>query len=142
MRYLLDTCIISELIAKQPNQSVIAWLETQTPETLHFSVVTLGEVAKGIRKLPDSRRKSTLTHWLNQDLPNRFVSRIESLDAETMLIWGELVGSLELQGRSLPVLDSIIAAIALKGSFHLVTRNVKDFAELGIEVINPFMPER
>ncbi len=142
MKYLLDTCIVSELIAKQPNQSVLTWLDAQPPETLHLTVVTLGEIAKGIRKLPDSRRKSTLTDWLNQDLPKRFASRIWSLDAETMLRWGELVGSLEQQGRSLPILDSLIAAIALQGSFHLVTRNIKDFDGLRIEMLNPFALER
>lgn len=102
MKYLLDTCIISELIAKQPNQSVLKWLDAQPTETLHISVVTLGEIAKGVRKLLESRRKSILIHWLNEDLPNRFAGRIQILDAETMLQWGELVGSLEQQARSLP----------------------------------------
>ena len=138
MKYLLDTCIISELIARQPNQSVLEWINAQPAEALHISVVTLGEIAKGIRKLPESRRKATLTHWLNADLPNRFAGRIQILDVETMLQWGELVGSLEQQARSLPALDSLIAAIALRGTFQLVTRNVKDFDGIGIEIINPF----
>jgi toxin FitB len=138
VKYLLDTCIISELIAKQPNQSVLDWLDAQPQETLYLSVVTLGEIAKGIRKLPESKRKSILTHWLNQDLPSRFAGRIQSLDVETMLRWGELVGSLEQQARSLPVLDSLIAAIALQGSFYLATRNVKDFDGIGVSIVNPF----
>lgn len=138
MKYLLDTCIISEVIAKQPNQSVLNWLDAQSPETLYLSVITLGEIAKGIRKLPESKRKAALMNWLNQDLPNQFSGRIQPLDCETMLRWGELVGGLEQQARSLPVLDSLIAAIALQGSFHLVTRNVKDFNGLEITIVNPF----
>ncbi|KAM3093190.1 type II toxin-antitoxin system VapC family toxin [Phormidesmis sp. 146-35] len=138
MKYLLDTCIVSELIAKQPNLSVLHWLDTQPPETLYLSVVTLGEIAKGICKLPESQRKSTLTQWLNQDLLERFSGRIQTLDIETMLVWGGLVGSLEQQARSLPVLDSLIAAIALRHSSHLVTRNVRDFDQLGVEIFNPF----
>ena len=138
MKYLIDTCIVSELIAKQPNQSVLDWVNAQPSETLYLAVITIGEIAKGIRKLPESQRKSTLIHWLHQDLSNRFAGRIQNLDAETMLLRGDLVGSSEQQGRSLPVLDSLIAAIVLQGSFHLVTRNEKDFDGIGIAIVNPF----
>lgn len=138
MRYLLDTCIISELIAKQPNQTVLDWLEAQSPENLYLSVITIGEIAKGISRLPDSRRKSTLTTWLNQDLVERFTGRIMIIDIATMLRWGELLGQLEKQGRVLPLVDSLIAAIALQGSFHLVTRNEKDFSGTGLAIVNPF----
>lgn len=86
MKYLIDTCIVSELIAKQPNQSVLDWVNAQPSETLYLAVITIGEIAKGIRKLPESQRKSTLIHWLHQDLSNRFAGRIQNLDAETMLL--------------------------------------------------------
>lgn len=138
MNYLLDTCIISELISKQPNQSVLDWLNNQPANNLHLSVITVGELGKGISRLPESKRKSTLRDWLHQDLLIRFSERIQTLDAETMLVWGDLVGKLELQGRSLPLMDSLIAAIALQGSFHLVTRNEKDFDGTGVQILNPF----
>ncbi len=138
MNYLLDTCLISEIIAKQPNQRVLDWLDTQVPETLYLSVITIGEIAKGISKLPTSQRQEALTKWLNETLTHRFENRILGLDVATMVLWGNLVGQLELNGRPLPVMDSLIAAIALKNTLALVTRNEKDFAGTGVVIINPW----
>ncbi|MEB3283077.1 MAG: type II toxin-antitoxin system VapC family toxin [Lyngbya sp.] len=138
MTYLLDTCLISELVAKQPNQRVVDWLDAQPPEILYLSVITIGEIAKGINKLTASQRKDSLTIWLNETLPTRFAGRILGIDITTMLLWGELVGRLEPQGRILPVMDSFIAAIALQHSLHLVTRNENDFAGTGVAIVNPW----
>lgn len=138
MSYLLDTCLISELVAKQPNQQVLDWLDAQVPETLYLSVITIGEIAKGISKLTDSKRKESLTTWLNETLPNRFQQRILTIDFSTMALWGNLVGQLEQNGRPLPVMDSLMAAIALQNSLSLVTRNEKDFAGTGVVIINPW----
>ncbi|NEP56067.1 MAG: type II toxin-antitoxin system VapC family toxin [Symploca sp. SIO1B1] len=138
MTYLLDTCLISELVAKRPNQQVVDWLDAQPPEILYLSVITIGEIAKGINKLTASQRKDSLTIWLNETLPTRFGGRILGIDITTMLLWGELVGRLEPQGRILPVMDSLIAAIALQHSLHLVTRNENDFAGTGVVIINPW----
>lgn len=138
MRYLLDTCLISELIAKQPNSRVIDWVDAQNPETLYLSVITIGEIAKGITKLPTSRRKDALTIWLNHALPDRFSGRILSIDTATMTLWGNLVGQLEQHGRSLPVMDSLIAATALQNFLHLVTRNEADFMGTGVAIVNPW----
>ncbi|HLP87484.1 MAG TPA: type II toxin-antitoxin system VapC family toxin [Nostocaceae cyanobacterium] len=138
MTYLLDTCLISEIIAKQPNQQVLDWLDAQLPETLYLSVITVGEITKGISKLPTSKRKESLTKWLNEALPIRFENRILGLDTSTMILWGNLVAQLEQNGRPLPVMDSLIAAIALQNSLSLVTRNEKDFAGTGVVIINPW----
>jgi tRNA(fMet)-specific endonuclease VapC len=138
MTYLLDTCLISELVAKQPNQKVLDWVDAQVPETLYLSVITIGEIAKGICKLTQSKRKESLTTWLNETLPNRFEHRILTLDVSTMVLWGNLVGQLEQNGRPLPAMDSLIAAIALQHSLSLVTRNEKDFAGTGVVIINPW----
>jgi toxin FitB len=138
MTYLLDTCLISELVAKQPNQQVLDWLDAQVPETLYLSVITIGEIAKGIRKLTASKRKESLTTWLNETLPNRFEHRILSIDISTMVLWGNLVGQLEQNGRPLPVMDSLIAAIALQNSLSLVTRNENDFVGTGVVIVNPW----
>ena len=138
MTYLLDTCLISELVAKQPNQKVLDWVDAQFPETLYLSVITIGEIAKGICKLTPSKRKESLTTWLNETLPNRFEHRILTLDVSTMVLWGNLVGQLEQNGRPLPAMDSLIAAIALQHSLSLVTRNEKDFAGTGVAIINPW----
>lgn len=138
MTYLLDTCLISELVAKQPNQKVLDWVDAQIPETLYLSVITIGEIAKGICKLTPSKRKESLTTWLNETLPNRFEHRILTLDVSTMVLWGNLVGQLEQNGRPLPAIDSLIAAIALQHSLSLVTRNEKDFAGTGVIIVNPW----
>ncbi|WP_066423994.1 type II toxin-antitoxin system VapC family toxin [Anabaena sp. 4-3] len=138
MNYLLDTCLISELVAKQPNQQVLDWLDAQVPETLYLSVVTIGEIAKGISKITASKRKESLKTWLNETLPNRFQDRILTIDVPTMVLWGNLVGQLEQNGRLLPVMDSLIAAIALHHSLSLVTRNEKDFAGTGVVIVNPW----
>ncbi|MBH8552719.1 type II toxin-antitoxin system VapC family toxin [Nostocaceae cyanobacterium CENA357] len=138
MTYLLDTCLISELVVKQPNQQVLDWLDAQVPETLYLSVITIGEIAKGISKLTASKRKESLATWLNETLPNRFEHKILSIDASTMMLWGNLVGQLEQNGRPLPVMDSFIAAIALQNSLSLVTRNENDFAGTGVVIINPW----
>ena len=138
MTYLLDTCLISELVAKQPNQKVLDWVDAQVPETLYLSVITIGEIAKGICKLTPSKRKESLTTWLNETLPNRFEHRILTLDVSTMVLWGNLVGQLEQNGRPLPAMDSLIAAIALQHSLSLVTSNEKDFAGTGLIIVNPW----
>lgn len=88
--------------------------------------------------MPDSQRRTNLEAWLYQSLLAQFHRRIIGLDTDTMILWGDLVGRLESQGRTLPVFDSLIAAVALQGSFHLVTRNEKDFAQTGVQVFNPF----
>ncbi|NES99525.1 MAG: type II toxin-antitoxin system VapC family toxin [Sphaerospermopsis sp. SIO1G2] len=138
MTYLLDTCLISETITKQPNQQVLNWLDNQLPETLYLSVITIGEIAKGINKLPTSKRKESLSKWLNKTLPHRFENRILGLDIATMLLWGNLIAELEQNGRPLPTMDSLIAATALKNSLTLVTRNEKDFIGTKVVIINPW----
>jgi predicted nucleic acid-binding protein len=137
--YLLDTCVISELVAKRPNPSVVTWIDTQRSTDLHLSVITIGEIAKGTSKLAPSRRKDNLTTWLNQTLPNRFGERILGIDTATMMLWGDMVGRLEKQGTPMPLLDSLIAAIAIQNSLRLVTRNTDDFAATGIVMLNPWL---
>ena len=106
----------------------------------HFTSASsqLALIAKGISKLTDSKRKESLTKWLNETLPNRFFQRIVSIDISTMVLWGNLVGQLEQNGRPLPTMDSLIAAIALQNSLSLVTRNEKDLAGTGVVIINPW----
>jgi toxin FitB len=136
--YLLDTCTISEFVVKQPDPKVLDWFANQPPEMVYLSVVTIGEIAKGIQKLPSSRRRSTLEVWLNHDVLVQFQARIVDIDLVTMTVWGELTGRLEPQGRMLPTMDSLIAATALQHSLTLVTRNEKDFAGTGVTVFNPW----
>ena len=138
MRFLLDTCVISELVAKQPDPGLVQWIDSAGEEKFYLSVITIGEIKKGIEKLPDSRRKNELTAWLEDDLLIRFKDKILPINTNVMLVWGELVANLERQGRKMPVMDSLIAAIALRGKLNLVTRNEDDFGHTGIVIINPW----
>lgn len=112
MNYLLDTCVLSE--ARKPNGDarVIDWLERIDESRLRLSAVTLGEIQKGISKLEESQRRRALQIWLEQDLSQRFAGRILPMDAETALEWGRLQGQAARTGRTLPVIDSLIAATA------------------------------
>jgi predicted nucleic acid-binding protein len=138
VKYLLDTSVISELVARQPNPQVVQWLDSLDPSSIYLSVTTIGELRKGIEKLPGSTRKETLRDWLHDDLLLRFSGRILALDIDVMLVWGALVGQLESRGKPLPAMDSLIAALALHHHCSLGTRNDEDFAETGISIINPW----
>ena len=138
MKYLLDTCVISELVAKKTNPKVINWIDSIDPDSAYLSVNTIGEIRKGIEKLPDSRRKTTLHSWLIEELMARFSGRILPIDSEVVLMWGQLIGSLESDGKKMAAIDSLIAATALYNHCSLVTRNETDFKHTGIAIINPW----
>lgn len=139
MNYLLDTNVISELVAKQPSQKVIDWLDNIADERVYLSALTIGELKKGIERLPASQRKELLRDWLHEELLTRFIGRVLSIDTAVMLTWGQVTATLEQQGRKLPAMDSLIAALALKSGFTLVTRNEADFSDTGVTVLNPWL---
>ncbi len=139
MTYLLDTCVLSELVARQPNERVVAWFKAARATQMYISAITIGEIKRGIEKLSDdAHRKQSLNEWLEEDLLIRFQGRILVLDTPVMLEWGRLVAGFERRGRKLPSPDSFIAAQALYHRYDLVTRNVKDFLDTGIVIFNPW----
>lgn len=138
MKYLLDTCLISELVKREPNPAVMSWLDEQDEQKLFLSVLNLGELQKGISKLPDGARKSELQAWVALDLVERFTGRILEIDLETALCWGRLQGEAEQAGVKLPVMDSLIAATANEHGLVVVTRNVRDIERCGATVCNPW----
>jgi len=138
MNYLLDTCVISELVAKQPYPTVVDFVDSLDVDDVYLSVITVGEITKGIEKLPKSKRKQELQTWLKEDLLIRFGGRIVSLDTDVLVEWGALAARLESSGRTMPAMDSLIAATALSHQFTLVTRNVDDFKGSGVEIVNPW----
>jgi tRNA(fMet)-specific endonuclease VapC len=138
MTFLLDTCVISELVAKQPNLQVVQWVDSIDEDQLFLSAITIGEIKRGIEKLADSSRKSALVEWLEGDLLIRFTDRILPIDTPVVLVWGQLTAGLEKRGRRMPAIDSLIAATCLQGRLALVTRNESDFAHSGVAVLNPW----
>ena len=138
MKYLLDTCLISELVKKEPNPAVVSWLDEEDEQKLFLSVLNLGELQKGISKLPDGTKKDELQAWVALDLVERFAGRILDIDLETALCWGRLQGEAEQAGEKLPVMDSLIAATAAAHGLVVVTRNVRDLERCQARIFNPW----
>ncbi len=138
MNYLLDTCLISELVKKEPHPAVLRWLDEQDEQRLFISVLVLGELNKGVAKLAAGSRKEALLSWVEHDLAERFEGRIVGLDLETAILWGRMQGEAETAGEKLPVMDSLIAATAMRNGCTVVTRNVRDMQRCGAPVFNPW----
>ena len=135
MSYLVDTNVISELVRPKPAKSVLAWFENIPSEALHISVLTLGEIRRGVEQMPDCARREKLRLWLEHELVDWFGTRILLVDIPVADRWGRLVAQ---TGRPVPSIDSLLAATALHYELRLVTRNQKDFDYPGLEVVNPW----
>lgn len=138
MNYLLDTCLLSELRKPEPDAGVVAWLTDVDENRLYISVLTLGEIQKGVAKLEEGRRKHAFQHWLERDLVQRFAGRILAIDTDVALEWGLLTAHAERNGKPAPVIDSLLAVTAINRNLTLVTRNDKDFAAYPVKVLNPW----
>ena len=138
MSWLLDTCALSEYAKKNPAPKVIAWLDEQDEASLFISVISLGEIEKGILKLRrvDPRRGQKLTAWLDK-VEQRFAGRILPLDAAALHVWAQISAHSELAGRPLPVMDSLLMATAQCHGLNIITRNVQDFAPYP-QIFNPW----
>ncbi|MEE9451971.1 MAG: type II toxin-antitoxin system VapC family toxin [Gammaproteobacteria bacterium] len=135
MSYLLDTNIISEVMRKKPNVGVVAWLEAIPSTQLYLSVLTLGELRKGIERLKASKRKIDLVLWLEQELIDWFGENILPIDQAVAERWGYLSATSQ---QTLAAIDDLLAATALTNNLRMVTRNTKNFKCDGLEVIDPF----
>jgi len=138
MSWLLDTCVLSEYARKTPASEVIAWLDEQDEASLFISVISLGEIEKGILKLraSDLRRSQKLTAWLGK-VEQRFAGRILPLDAAAFHAWAQIAAHSELAGQPLPVMDGLLMATAQCHGLTVVTRNVQDFV-LYPQIFNPW----
>ena len=135
MSYLIDTNVLSELRRKTPDEQVVNWVNSRPATSLYLSVLTLGELRKGIESLADAKRRLKLADWLETELPLFFAGRIISIDDGVAHRWGRLLAH---AGRTLPAIDSLLGATAAHHGLTMVTRNSKDFANLGLEVLNPW----
>ena len=135
MSYLIDTNVLSELRRKTPDPKVVQWFSQRPAGTLYLSVLTLGEIRKGIEALPDATRRLALLDWLETELPAFFTGRILPIDAAVADRWGRLVAQ---AGRPVPAIDSLLAATAMQHGLILVTRNLRDVQDLGVQVLSPW----
>lgn len=139
MSYLLDTNVVSELARARPEPAVIEWISTVADDSLFLSVLTIGELRKGVETLPSGAKRESLRLWLETDLAGWFGERLLPVDAAVADRWGRLVAA----AKSTPAaIDSLLAATALQHDLRLVTRNVADFAFPGLEVVNPWKARR
>ena len=136
MGYLVDTNVFCELVKTKPDDTVVRWLREHEPE-LYISTVTIGEIRRGIEGLPAGKRKTSLQSWLT-GLCHRMEGRILSFNTSTAHVWGQMVARCDKVGISLPTADSQLAATAHRHGLMMVTRNVADFANAGVRLLNPF----
>lgn len=137
MRYLLDTCVLSEFVKPSFDSSVIEFINEKSESDLFISSMTLGELHKGIQLLPNWKKKTSLLRWLGE-IEEQFEGRILPFDSECAIEWALLCSFTEKQGKKIAAFDSIIAAVARKSNLCLVTRNVNDFKNSGLEILNPW----
>ena len=138
MAYLLDTCTISEMVSVKPNQAVLDWFEHQLEETLYLSVITLGEIQKGINQLVAGKRRVQIETWFFDELVPGFQRRVLNIDEKLITTWAKMITELKKQGITRPSLDSLIEATALHHNLILVTRNQKNFFNSKVSILNPW----
>jgi toxin FitB len=142
MSYLLDTNAVSEWVKPWPDPGFVAWLDDVDEDRTYLSVITLGELRKGVERLADGRRRDRLDRWLTGELPERFGGRVLPVDAVVADEWGRLLARAECAGSAVDGADALIAATAKVHGLQVVTRNVRHFAATGVDVICPWQDGR
>ena len=138
MKYLLDTCAVSEAVKKKPDVGLMKWLSNCDEEAVFISALTIGEIQKGISRLKDSHRALQLQHWLDQDLQRRFDGRILPVTTDVASTCGAMLGEAEMRGVSISAIDGLIGATALEHNLTVVTRNVDDIAATRARTLSPW----
>jgi toxin FitB len=136
--FLVDTNCISEVVRVTPEPRVLAWIEAADESLLYLSVLTLGEIKKGVVALPQSRRRSRLEAWLEIELQARFSGRILPIDVAVADRWGLLAANAKASGRPMSTIDGLLAATAIHHNLTVVSRNVSDFSRVPVQVLNPW----
>ncbi len=138
MRYLLDTNVLSELVNRRPEPQVVAWINDRSPVDLFASVLTIGEITKGIASMAGSHRRDELHAWATQDLSRMFVGRLLPVDETIAREWGSIAAEGKATGRPIPVIDGLLLATTSVHGLVFVTRNERDCVERGVPVVNPW----
>jgi hypothetical protein len=138
--FLLDTNVISEIVRPRPSANVVKWIEAADESILHISVLTLGEIRKGIVLHTDGRRRMSLESWLDKDLAHRFSGRILSIDRAIAERWGRISAHAKATGSPLPVIDCLLAATAMQHDLIVASRDETYKRVAGLELSNPWQP--
>jgi toxin FitB len=136
--FLLDTNCISELVRPKPEPRVLEWMEAADETMLYLSVLTMGEIRKGLAGLAQGKRRTLLETWLEVELQARFSGRIVPIDAAIANRWGQLAADAKRVGKPLSIIDGLLAATALHHNLTVVSRNTGDFANTHVQVLNPW----
>jgi predicted nucleic acid-binding protein len=136
--FLLDTNVVSELVKPKPNPKVAQWVRATNESLLYLSVLTLGEIRKGITSLPDSARRVKLEAWLNGELALRFSGRILAIDQAIADRWATLSGGASARQAPLPVVDGLLAATALEHNLTFVSRDTQHLAATRVPFFDPW----
>jgi predicted nucleic acid-binding protein len=136
--YLLDTNVISEFSKKKPDERVRKWVDAQNEATLYLSVLTFGEIRKGITLLPEAEKRTKLENWLDTKLPGRFKGRLLPVTDGIAEIWGSMAAKAQMEGIALGAIDGLLGATAANHDLTVATRNAPDFRACNVPVINPW----
>jgi predicted nucleic acid-binding protein len=136
--FLLDTNCISELVRPKPEPRVMEWMEAVDEAMLYLSVLTVGEIRKGLAVLPQGKRRTHLETWLEVELQGRFAGRIVPIEAAIADRWGLIAAEAKRKGRVLSVIDGLLAATAIHHNLTVVSRNSRDFTNTQVPVLNPW----
>jgi len=136
--FLLDTNCISELVKPKPEARVVEWMEAADEAMLYLSVLTVGEIRKGLAGIPQSKRRTRLETWLEVDLQARFAGRIVPIDAAIADRWGVIAADAKRSGTTMSVIDGLLAATALHHNLTVVSRNAPDFTNAQVQILNPW----
>ena len=137
MAYLLDTCVLSEFTKPRPSASVDRWLASVPDASQFVSVLTFGELEKGVTKLAKGKRRTALQRWLD-DLQSRVADRILPVDLVVAREWGRISARCEAAGRPIPVIDALLGATAIVHGHTVVTRNTSDIARSSATIVDPW----
>jgi predicted nucleic acid-binding protein len=138
MNYLLDTCVLAEFSRRKPASKLMRWMDGIAEESLYISSVTIGELQRSIEALPDSQRKNDLMVWLNEGLKERLKEHILPLETVTFTLWGSLTSWKEQDGKPMGVIETLIAATALRHNLTIVTNQPEAYLRCGAHVVNPW----
>jgi hypothetical protein len=137
--YLFDTNVISELVRPNPDANVVAWVRAEDESCFYLSVLSFGEIRRGIERLPQGARRERLRRWLEIDLTDRFKGRILDIDRSVAEIWGMIMARGAASSVQSPSIDTLIAATAERHGMVIATRNLRDFAFAAVAVVSPWV---